>query len=130
MVSGLTIGIIGNKEIIVSDEDTAARYGSGLIDVFATPAMIGLMENTAQLSVHPFLPEGSITLGTEVNVKHLSATPVGQKVHCKTKLIAIEGKKLIFEVSARDGNGPIGSGTHSRYIVDAKRFMDKLSQKQ
>jgi len=128
MELNLTIGIIGNKEIIVKTEDTAARYGSGLIEVFATPAMIGLMESTAQLSVQPILPEGFITLGTEVNIKHLKATPIGMKVKCESKLIAFEGKKLIFEVNAWDEKGEIGSGTHTRYVVDAQKFMEKLSQ--
>ena len=124
----LSTGIIGIKETIVKAEDTAACYGSGLLDVFATPAMIGLMESTAQLSVQPFLPVGTITLGTEVNIKHLKATPVGMKVKCETKLIAIEGKKLVFEVNARDEKGQIGSGIHTRYVVDAQKFMDKLLQ--
>ncbi len=128
MELNLTIGIIGNKEIIVKTEDTAARYGSGLIEVFATPAMIGLMESTAQLSVQPLLPEGAITLGTEVNIKHLKATPIGMKVKCESKLIAFEGKKLVFEVNAWDEKGEIGSGTHTRYVVDAQKFMEKLSQ--
>lgn len=122
----LHIGIEGEKEIIVQTEDTAARYGSGLIEVFATPAMIGLMESTAQQSVQHLLDDGLITLGTEVNIRHLKATPVGMKVNCKSKLIAIEGKKLLFEVNASDETGIIGDGTHSRYIVDAEKFMAKL----
>lgn len=122
----LHIGIEGHSEIIVKIEDTAASYGSGLIEVFATPAMIGLMESTAQLSIQPFLEVGFITLGTEVNIKHLKATPVGMNVRCETKLISIEGKKLVFEVSAFDEVAMIGKGTHSRYIVDAEKFMAKL----
>lgn len=122
----LHIGIEGHSEIIVKIEDTAASYGSGLIEVFATPAMIGLMESTAQLSIQSFLEVGFITLGTEVNIKHLKATPVGMNVRCETKLISIEGKKLVFEVSAFDEVAMIGNGTHSRYIVDAEKFMAKL----
>ncbi len=122
----LHIGIEGEKEIIVQTEDTAARYGSGLIEVFATPAMIGLMESTAQQSVQHLLDDGLITLGTEVNIRHLKATPVGMKVNCKSKLISIEGKKLLFEVNASDETGIIGNGTHTRYIVDAEKFMAKL----
>ena len=122
----LHIGIEGEKEIIVQTEDTAARYGSGLIEVFATPAMIGLMESTAQQSIQHLLDDGLITLGTEVNIRHLKATPVGMKVNCKSKLIPIEGKKLLFEVNASDETGIIGNGTHTRYIVDAEKFMAKL----
>lgn len=122
----LHIGIEGHSEIIVKIEDTAASYGSGLIEVFATPAMIGLMESTAQLSIQSFLEVGFITLGTELNIKHIKATPVGMNVRCETKLISIEGKKLVFEVSAFDEVAMIGNGTHSRYIVDAEKFMAKL----
>lgn len=125
----LVEGIKGIKKIKVEDKDTAARYGSGLIEVFATPAMIGLMETTAQLSVQEYLPKGMITLGIEVNVKHLKATPVGMNVSCETFLTKIEGKKLTFEVKATDEVGEIGNGTHIRYIVDAAKFMEKLNAK-
>lgn len=126
-INNLYEGIIGNANLKVTYEDTAAKYGSGLIEVFATPAMIGLMESTAQLSVQSFLPDGFITLGTEVNIKHLKATSVGMNVKCESKLIKVEGKKLLFEVSAWDDNGIIGTGTHARYIVDVEKFMEKLS---
>ncbi len=125
----LVEGIKGIKKIKVEDKDTAARYGSGLIEVFATPAMIGLMETTAQLSVQEYLPKGMITLGIEVNVKHLKATPVGMNVSCETILTKIDGKKLTFDVKATDEVGEIGNGTHIRYIVDAEKFMEKLNAK-
>ncbi len=124
----LKIGIEGYKEQMVDFKDTAAAYGSGLVEVFATPAMIGLMEYTAQHSVQSLLPEGHGTVGTEVNIKHLKATPIGAKVYSKTKLIEIDGKKLIFEVSAYDEQGQIGSGFHTRYIINSERFMEKLKQ--
>ncbi|MCX6230333.1 MAG: thioesterase family protein [Bacteroidetes bacterium] len=123
-------GIIGNLSIKVTTKDTASQYGSGLIDVFATPAMIALMEKTAQCSVQSYLPEGSITLGTEINIKHIKATAVGMKVSCESKLISIEGRKLIFEVKAWDEQGEIGYGTHERCIVDSKKFMEKLANNQ
>jgi predicted thioesterase len=125
-LSNLQIGVLGEKELIVSSENTASKYGSGLIDVFATPAMIALMEQTAQLSIQPFLPEGKITLGIEVNIKHLKATPIGVLVKCNSKLIEIDGKTLLFEVFAYDETGLIGKGTHTRYIVDANKFIEKL----
>ena len=87
-------GVIGRMEIVVSKELTAAKYGSGLIEVFATPAMISIMESTAHTSVQKYLPEGFITLGIEVNIKHLKATPVGMKVTCESKLINVDGRKL------------------------------------
>jgi len=121
-------GIIGQKEMIVQSKDSAKSFGSGLIEVFATPAMIALMEDTAQFSVQKFLPEGYITLGTAVNIKHLKATPIGMKVKCESKLVNVEGKKLVFEVTALDEKDQIGIGTHTRCIVNAQKFMDKLSQ--
>ncbi len=129
MDNQLITGIKGLQSIVVTDKDTAACYGSGLIDVFATPAMIGLMEATAQQSVMPFLPEGCITLGTEVNIKHLKATPVGQKVTCNSELIAVDGRQLTFKLSASDEGGEIGNGRHTRVIVNKEKFIEKLKIK-
>lgn len=125
----LQIGIKGHKEIIVSETETASKFGSGLIDVYATPAMVGLMETTAQESVQKYLPKGHITLGIEINIKHLKATLIGMKVKCETELLQIDGKKLTFQVAAYDDLGKIGEGTHCRYIVETKKFLEKLKQK-
>ncbi len=114
-------------EIKVSIKDTAIQYGSGLIEVFATPAMIGLMEGTAQQSIQQYLPEGAITLGIEIHAKHIKATPVGMTVYCESTLIKTDGKKLFFELIAFDEKGEIGSATHTRYVVDAKKFMEKIN---
>jgi len=127
-IPALVPGIRGSETITVTPADTAARYGSGLIEVFATPAMVALMEQTAQRSVQALLPEGAITLGTEINVTHVKATPVGMKVTCTTVLTGTEGRRLTFSVQARDEQGLIGEGTHRRFIVDALRFMKKLAQ--
>lgn len=122
----LKTGISGSDSLIVSIADTATHYGSGLIEVFATPAMIGLMEKTAQSSIQHYLPEGFITVGTEVNIAHVKATPLGMKVTCTSELTGVDGKKLMFKVSAHDEAGLIGQGTHKRYIVNAAEFMQKL----
>jgi len=122
-------GAKGEKEIIVTADKTAIAYGSGTVEVFATPAMIALMEQTAMESVSSLLPETYVTVGTEVTVKHFNATSPGKRVSCFSKLILTEGKKLVFEVEARDDSGTIGKGTHTRYIVDKQEFIDNLKNK-
>ena len=119
-------GIKGYGEQVVESQDTAKAYGSGLVEVYATPAMIGLMENTAHLSIGRLLPEGCISVGTLVNIEHLRATPLGEKVWCETVLDAVDGRKLVFSVAAFDSKGMIGRGIHERFIVHAEKFMAKL----
>lgn len=119
-------GIKLSAEIIVNESQSARVFGSGLVDVFATPAMIALMEKTAMESVMPFLGLGITTVGTEVSIKHLKATPIGDKVTCDSRLREVNGRKLIFELHAWDSKGMIGIGTHTRVIVDEKDFMEKL----
>ena len=126
MENKLAIGIEGKIEQFVTKDDTAAKYGSGLIEVFATPAMIALMEKTCLTSILSYLEDGFNTVGTEVNIKHIKATAVGKKVYCKSTLIFIENKKLVFSVEAFDEEGKIGEATHTRYIIDIKKFMAKL----
>ena len=122
-------GIKGRKEIVVTTDKTAKVVGSGLLEVFATPAMIALMEETASMSVAPALAEGSTTVGTLVNVSHVSATPVGATVRCETELSEVEGRKLTFSVKAYDNAGLIGEGTHERFIVFSEKFMAKTLSK-
>ena len=118
-------GIKGHQEIIVTKEITAKSMGSGAIDVYGTPAMILLMEETAQQSVAPHLDAGQGTVGTELNIKHLAATPVGMKVWCDTELIEVDGRRLVFRTEAFDECGKIGEGTHERFIVDNEKFQQK-----
>lgn len=121
---------IGKKlkiEKIVTQSDTAAYYGSGLLEVFATPGMIALMEQTAHLLAKSFLPEFQDTVGVEVNIKHLKASPLGAKVYAEAELISIEGKVLTFKVTAYDEKGVIGTGTHLRYIINPAKFLNKIS---
>lgn len=125
----LEVGIKGYKEIVVTQENTAKAMGSGTLDVFATPSMIALMENTAFESVQPELEEGSGTVGTALNVKHVSATPVGMKVTCDTELIKVDGRALTFSVKAYDETGLIGEGEHERFIIFADKFQAKANAK-
>lgn len=120
-------GIKNELEIIVTAKDTALAYGSGLIEVFATPAMVALMEKTALQLVGAHLEKGKNTVGTEISVKHVKATPIGKKVKAYAKLTEIKGSKLTFEVEAYDENGLIGIGIHKRFIIDEKAFMENLS---
>lgn len=122
-------GITGRKEIVVTKENTAAIVGSGLLEVFATPMMIALMEEVASESVSAYLDEGRTTVGTLVNVSHVAATPVGATVYCETLLTEVEGRRLVFSVKAYDNAGLIGEGTHERFIVFSEKFMAKTLAK-
>lgn len=124
---GLHSGIENQIEKLVEYEDTAAHYGSGLVEVFATPAMIALMEKTALESVKELLPEGYSTVGISVNITHVKATPKGQIVKCLSHLKAVDDKKLTFSLIARDNDGIIGTGTHERFIIHIESFMNKLN---
>ncbi len=116
-------GLKAREQITVQIKDTALAYGSGMVEVFATPAMIALMEMAASHSVQAHLPAGFVTVGTEVNIKHIKATRTNKKVWAEAELLKIEGKKLIYSVEAFDETGKIGFGRHTRYIVNEKDFM-------
>ena len=126
----LQIGIRGKQEITVTKEQTAKVYGSGTLEVFGTPAMIALMENTALKSVAEYIGEGNGTVGTGLDVKHVAATPVGMKVTCETELIKVEGRALTFDVKAYDECGLIGEGTHDRFIIIEEKFQAKANSKR
>ena len=114
------------SKTVVTDGNTARALGSGDMDVFATPAMVALMENAAMNAVAAFLPEGSTTVGSEINTTHVKPSPLGAEVSARAVLVAVEGRKLTFEVEAADNAGTIGKGTHVRFVVDKERFMAKL----
>ena len=122
-------GIKGYQEIVVTQELTAKNMGSGVMDVFATPAMLALMEKTAFMSVMPHLNEGCGSVGTKVEIEHVASSPVGMKITCESELVEIEGRKLIFKVEAYDSKGLIGKGVHERFIVENEKFQQKTDKK-
>ena len=126
----LTVGSKGKAETVVTDQNTAKAVGSGLVPVFATPYMIALMENAAVNAVQAQLEEGQGTVGTKLDVTHDAATPIGLKVWAEAELTNLEGKKLTFAVKAFDEAGPIGGGTHERFIITVDRFLAKAEAKK
>ncbi|SFH00140.1 Predicted thioesterase [Desulfotomaculum arcticum] len=129
LIAKIEIGLRGSAREEVSEKNTAIAYGSGSINVFATPAMIGLMENAALSSVDPLLPEGHSTVGIKVDVEHVAATPVGGFVEARSELLEIDGRRLIFKVEAFDGKDLVGSGRHERFIVTTERFLSKVKER-
>ena len=122
-------GIKGEIKEIVSEKNSAAAMKSGELNVYATPSMIALMEQAAYKSVAGELEEGMGTVGTLMNVSHISATPLGMEVTAKTELIEIDRKRLVFHVEAFDERGKIGEGTHERFIIDNRKFQEKTDNK-
>jgi predicted thioesterase len=122
-------GLVGEARTVVSDANLASAFGSGAIDVFATPAMIALMEGAASRAVQSSLPSGSITVGTRVDIRHLAATPLGLEVRARAELVEIDGRRLVFKVEAFDPNEKIGEGTHERAIVDTERLLARARSK-
>ena len=114
---------------IVKETNTAAHWGSGGIEVFATPALVALMESASYLAVSETLPKGQTTVGGQINVRHLAATPVGMKVRARAELTAVEGHKLTFNVTAWDEKEVIGQAEHIRFIIDEAKFMAKVQSK-
>lgn len=119
-------GLFFTSDVEVSIANCAVTMGSGDLAVFATPAMVALMENAAMQAVAQALPEGATTVGAEMNVTHIKPSGVGAKVSATATLTAVEGRKLTFSVVASDDGGVIGEGVHIRYVVDRERFMAKI----
>ena len=125
----LVIGLKGRAETVVTDQNTAAAAGSGLVPVFATPWMVALMEHAAVDATAGCLSEGEGTVGTRLDITHDAATPIGMKVWAESTVTAVEGKKITFDVVAYDEAGEIGRGTHERFIIKPEKFLAKCQAK-
>ena len=122
-------GMKGRLELTVTKDKCAGALGSGELDVFATPAMIAMIEETCWRSVVSALTPGEGTVGTELNVKHLAATPIGLKVSCESELTLVDRRRLVFHVKVYDPFGLVGEGTHERFIIQYEKFMKKANEK-
>jgi len=125
----ITVGMKGEVPTTVEREDTASVVGSGSLLVYATPCMVALMEGAACEAIAAALPEDKTSVGTELNISHLSATPVGMDVRAEAEVTAVEGNMLTFAVTAFDEKGKIGEGTHKRAIISTQRFLEKTYAK-
>jgi fluoroacetyl-CoA thioesterase len=123
-------GLNAKVEVSVSEAETAAHLGSGTVAVYATPAMVALMENAAVRALEGHLPPGQTTVGGRIDVRHLAATPVGMQVRAQAKLVEIQGRKLSFRIQAWDEVEQIGEADHIRFIVDESSFMERARGKR
>ena len=122
----MNIGLTYTSTTVVNNNNTAKTLGSGDMDVFATPAMVALMENAAINAVAPHLEVGQTTVGTKISTSHIKASALGATITATAVLTAVDGRSLTFEITARDGENIIGEGVHTRFIIDRERFLSKL----
>ena len=122
-------GIKGTDEVMVTEENTARAMGSGTLPVFATPALVALMEKTAMESVLDALEEGMGSVWTKICARHVSATPVGMKVTCESELVEVDGRRLVFKITASDACGIVGEADHERFIIQNEKFLAKTNGK-
>ena len=125
----IIVGMKGEAATMAEREDTAMEVGSGSLLVYATPCMVALMEGAACEAIQEALSDSQTTVGTELNIQHISATPVGLEVRAEAEVIAVDGKVITFEVKAFDEAGEIGKGTHKRVIVNTQKFLEKAYNK-
>ena len=125
----ITVGMKGEAFSEVEREDTALEVGSGSLLVYATPCMVALMEGAACEAISDALPEEKTSVGTYLEISHISATPVGMEVRAEAVVTAVDGNTITFQVTAYDEAGKIGEGTHKRAIVNSQRFLDKTYAK-
>ena len=122
-------GLVGEAALVVEATHTARHLRSGGVEVLATPMMVALMEEAARTLIDPKLEPGQMSVGTNLHVSHLAATPIGMRVTARAELVAVDGRKLTFRVEAFDEREKIGEGSHSRAIINVDRFMARVQEK-
>ncbi len=125
----IEIGTTNERTWTVEREHLASAFGSGLVDVLATPVLVGFCEECARTMVDPHLPPGRKTVGTSIRLDHLAATPPGMRVTVTARLVEIDRRKLRFEIEARDEVEPVARATHERFVIDADRFEKRVREK-
>ncbi len=128
-LSRIASGLAGTAELVVADEHTAPRVGSGMVHVLATPVMINLIEAAALEAIERRLPPGTQSLGTVLNVRHIAATPVGMRARARVEVVKVEGRTVHFRVEVRDEKDLIGDGTHERVVVNVAKFAERVKRK-
>jgi len=123
----ITIGLIGEQTVTVNESLSAITFGSGSLPVFATPALVALMEIASVNAINHLIPSYQTSVGTFISIKHLAATALGQTVRARAEVTHVEGNQVTFTVQAWDAKQLIGEGTHIRFIVDIERFMKRLN---
>ena len=119
-------GLMYTSTVNVTEENCAQSVGSGSLKVFATPSLAAVMENAAMMAVADCLPDDSTTVGGEISIKHLRPSAIGEVVSATAKLVQVDGRRLVYELSASDSKGVIGEGTHTRFVVNIEKFMSRL----
>jgi len=123
-------GLSGEVKRIVTESDTAERWGSGLVPVFGTPSLVGLMENAAVEALEGHLPPGRTSVGGRMDVRHLAPTPVGMRVRAHAELVEIDNQRLVFQIEAWDEVEQIGEATHERFVIEQEAFVAKAEAKR
>jgi fluoroacetyl-CoA thioesterase len=123
-------GLVGESATAVTSELTARHLGSGGINVYATPAMVMLMEGAAVAAIDHLLPDGQSSVGIEIHVRHLAATPMGKQVHAQAEVTQVKGRRVTFAVKAWDEKELIGEGTHVRFVIDLAQYIERLMEKR
>jgi fluoroacetyl-CoA thioesterase len=128
-MSTIQLGAVGEQVTTVTEALTARHLGSGGLAVYATPAMIALMEAAAVAAIDSHLPQGQASVGTALDVKHLAATPLGGEVRARAEVTGVDGRRVTLRVEAWDAHEKIGEGTHVRYVIDVARFTRRVEEK-